>query len=113
MAEVVDGLDLETGEFKFPGLNEGGYIEVWLSPTEREMIRPLAAEGQPLWKIQKGLLDYRTVLTENLAMLDLTDSGQLERAKALSAEIKAINWQHSMWTRMLGAPEIAEKDFQK
>lgn len=110
MAEVVDGLNLETGEFRFPGLNEGGFVEVWLSPTEREMIRPLAAEGQPMWKIQKGLLDYRGVLIENLAMLDLTSPVDLERAKALSAEIKAIGWQHSMWERLLGAPELAEQE---
>lgn len=106
MTETVDGLDLETGQFTFEGLNEGGYIEVDLSPTERDMIRPYAAPGQPIWKIQKGLLDYRAVLLENASELDLAKPEENERARSLFAEIKAINWQYRMWTRILGAPEL-------
>lgn len=110
MTETANGLDLETGIFRFEGLNEGGYIEVYLSPTERDMIRPYGAPGQPIWKIQKGLLDYRTVLAENAIVLDLTKPEELERARALFAEIKAIDWQYRMWERVLGAPELINQD---
>lgn len=110
MTEVVNGLDVETGIFRFPGLNEGGYIEVYLSPTERDMIRPYAAEGMPIWKIQKGLLDYRAVLVENIATLDLAKPEDIERARSISQEVKAIDWQYRTWERLLGAPELMDKD---
>lgn len=110
MTKVVNGLELETGVFRFQGLNEGGYVELWLSPTERDMIRPYADEGQPIWKIQKGLLDYRGVLVENATSLDLADPLQLDRARQLFAEIKAIDWQYRMWERLLGAPELSNPE---
>lgn len=110
MTETVNGLDLETGVFTFEGLNEGGYVEVHLSSPERDMLRPYAAVGQPIWKIQKGLLDYRAVLAENAIKLDLTIPEQLEKARSLFAEIKAIDWQYRMWERMLGAPELLNPD---
>lgn len=106
MTETVNGLDLETGIFKFPKLNEGGYIELHLSPIERDMMRPMAAEGQPIWKIQKGLLDYRATLVENASQLDLTKREDFDKARSLYAEAKAIQWQYDMWERLLGAPEL-------
>jgi len=108
--EVINGLNTETGIFTFEGLNEGGYIEVHLSPTERDMIRPYGAPGQPIWKIQKGMLDYRAVLAENAITLDLTKPEELEKARSLFAEIKAIDWQYRMWERILGAPELMNQD---
>ena len=110
MTETTNGLDLETGVFTFEGLNEGGFIEVNLSPTERDMIRPYGAIGQPIWKIQKGMLDYRGVLMENASTLDLTKPEELEKARSLFAEIKAIDWQHRLWVRLLGAPELLNPD---
>lgn len=110
MTEIVNGLDTETGVFRFPTLNEGGFVELWLSPTERDMIRPYAAEGQPIWKIQKGLLDYRTALMENATRLDLANREQFDKARQLFAEIKAIDWQYQMWERLLGAPELSNPE---
>lgn len=94
----------DAGQFVFKGLGEEGYIEVELIPAEREMLRPLAEPGQPIWKIMQGLLDYARALKHNLAMLELGDPRQLSMAVKISTEIKAIEWQHRMWTRLLGSP---------
>lgn len=91
----------DEGLFVFKGLGEEGYIEVELIPAEREMLRPLAEPGQPIWKIMQGMLDLSRSLKHNLAMLELGDPRQLSMAAKISTEIKAIEWQHRLWTRIL------------
>jgi len=107
--EIINGLNLETGEFRFPALNDGGFVDLVLSPPERAMLRPYGAEGQPIWKIQQGLLDYRKTLLEIVAKLDLGKREDFDKARSLLAEAKAIQWQYEMWERMLGAPDLFEK----
>ena len=91
----------EDGHFVFKGLGPGGYEEVELIPAEREMLRPLAEPGQPLHRILQGLLDLSGALKHNLAMLELGDPNQLSAAVKISTEIKAIDWQHRLWARLL------------
>lgn len=91
------------GLFKFKGLGDDGFIELELIPAEREILRALAEPGQPIWKIMQGMLDYARVLKHNLSMLELGDPKDFSTALKLSAEIKAVDWQHRMWTRLLGS----------
>jgi hypothetical protein len=99
---MTDPLENDVPEnFVFAGLHEGGYVEVELSNIEREMLRVHAQPGGPLWKIQKGLLDYRGALIENVTSLDLATEVGLTKARELLAEARAVQWQYEMWQRML------------
>lgn len=99
----------DSGLFVFKGLGETGYLEVELVPAEREMLRVLAEPGQPIWKIMEGLLDLSRSLKHNLAMLELGDPRQLSAAVQISTEIKAIDWQHRLWTRLLGKDPVQQE----
>jgi hypothetical protein len=105
-------INQETGEYSFDEFDEAlpqGFVDVWLDPAERDKIRPLADPGEPLWRIMKGLLDYRRALVDNLAKVELaTEEGRLAGIR-LQAEIRAIEWQFNLWVRQLSDPLIGEK----
>lgn len=94
----------ETGTFRFAeivGLGETYFVEVDLNPEERKLLRELAVQDGPLWKIQNGLIDYQVHLKDNLARLNLNDPNELKLAREISSEIKAVDWQYRAWQRLL------------
>lgn len=101
--------------FKFQGmkgLGEEYFVEPNLNPEQQGLLREMGQEGGPLWEIQKSLLDYMGFLKDNLARVNLNDPNELKIAREISAEIKAVDWQHRMWERLLTVKRPSKEDTQ-
>jgi len=72
-----------------------------LGNTERTMLRNMAAEGQPLDLIVRGLLAYSDAIGYAQSRLDLEDSAQVLKGTELSRERKSVEFTITLLERLL------------